>query len=154
MDEQNRTDAVQSQNKGGPDSNEQQAIDDMSLMEQYLSDPAHDYRNLKYGDSVDGTIVRVDRDELLVDVGSKSEGVVPTREMTSLPPDERAALQVGDTLLVTVVQPEDSEGRIVLSIDKARQEKSWTITAAGRRAPTTAVADPSAADRPAALAPD
>lgn len=127
MDEQIRTDAVQSQNKGGPDSNEQQAIDDIALMEQYLSDPSHDYRNLKYGDSVDGTIVRNDHDELLIDVGSKSEGVVPTREMSSLLPEEREALKVGDTLLVTVVQPEDAEGRLVLSIDKARQEKSWRL---------------------------
>ncbi|HEY1017164.1 MAG TPA: 30S ribosomal protein S1, partial [Herpetosiphonaceae bacterium] len=103
----------------------EQPDDDMSLMEQYLNDPAHDYRNLKYGDSVDGTIVRVDRDELLVDIGSKSEGVVPSREMNSLAAEERAALRVGDVLLVTCVQTEDAEGRIVLSIDKARQEKSW-----------------------------
>ncbi len=126
MDDQTRTDAVQSQTEGGPDSHiEQQAADDISLMEQYLNDPAHDYRNLKYGDSVDGTIVRIDRDELLVDVGSKSEGVVPNREMTSLAPEERDALRIGDVMLVTVVQPEDAEGRMVLSVDKARQEKSW-----------------------------
>ncbi|XSG75956.1 30S ribosomal protein S1 [Herpetosiphon llansteffanensis] len=99
--------------------------DDRALLEAYLRDPAHDYRNLKYGDSVDGTIVRVDRDEVLVDIGSKSEGVVPGREMTSLSSEERAELKVGDVLLVTVVQTEDAEGRIVLSIDKARQEKSW-----------------------------
>ncbi|HYF64734.1 MAG TPA: S1 RNA-binding domain-containing protein, partial [Herpetosiphonaceae bacterium] len=107
------------------DPDEMTAEDDRSLMEQYLRDPAHDYRNLKYGDSVDGTIVRNDREEILVDIGSKSEGVVPNREMTSLTGEERAALKVGDVLLVTVVQTEDAEGRIVLSIDKAKQEKSW-----------------------------
>src|SRR5690349_7882132 len=45
-----------------------------SLMEQFLSDPSHDYKSLKYGDVMDGTIMHVDRDELLVDIGSKSEG--------------------------------------------------------------------------------
>jgi small subunit ribosomal protein S1 len=129
MDDQTNMDPGQSTlpNSGltAADPDEMSAEDDRSLMEQYLRDPAHDYRNLKYGDSVDGTIVRNDRDEILVDIGSKSEGVVPNREMTSLTGEERAALKVGDVLLVTVVQTEDAEGRIVLSIDKAKQEKSW-----------------------------
>lgn len=94
-------------------------------MEQFLTNPAHDYRNLQYGDTVDGTIMRVDKDEILVDIGSKAEGVVPTREMQSLSPEDRAELKPGDTLLVFVVQTEDKEGRAVLSVDKARQEKSW-----------------------------
>ena len=129
MDDQTNMDPGQSTlpNSGltAADPDEMSAEDDRSLMEQYLRDPAHDYRNLKYGDSVDGTIVRNDREEILVDIGSKSEGVVPNREMTSLTGEERAALKVGDVLLVTVVQTEDAEGRIVLSIDKAKQEKSW-----------------------------
>ncbi|MBC8075753.1 MAG: 30S ribosomal protein S1 [Chloroflexales bacterium] len=99
--------------------------DDHLLMEQFLRDPAHDYRNLQYGDAIDGTIVRVERDEILVDIGSKAEGVVLPKEMQSLPPEDRAALKIGDELLVFVLQPEDKEGRAVLSIDKARQEKSW-----------------------------
>ena len=56
----------------------------MSLMEKYLNDPSHDYRTLKYGDVMDGVIMRVDRDEILVDIGSKSEGVVPSKEFSSL----------------------------------------------------------------------
>ncbi len=99
--------------------------EDLALMEQFLRDPAHDYRNLKYGDTVDGKIMRVERDELLVDIGAKAEGIVPAREMQSLSPEDRAALKEGDTLLVFVVQPEDKEGRAILSIDKARQERSW-----------------------------
>src|ERR671924_679444 len=66
-----------------------------------------------------------DKDDNLVDIGSKAEGVVPTREMQSLSPEDRADLKPGDTLLVFVVQTEDKEGRSVLSVDKARQEKSW-----------------------------
>jgi small subunit ribosomal protein S1 len=99
--------------------------EDRELMEQFLRDPAHDYRNLKYGDTVDGRIMRVDRDEILVDIGAKAEGIVPSREMQSLPQEDRAALQIGDVLLVFVVQSEDKEGRAILSVDKARQERSW-----------------------------
>jgi small subunit ribosomal protein S1 len=101
--------------------------EDLALMEQFLRDPAHDYRNLKYGDTVDGRIMRVDRDEILVDIGAKAEGIVPSREMQSLPAEDRAALQVDDTLLVFVVQSEDKEGRAILSVDKARQERSWRM---------------------------
>jgi small subunit ribosomal protein S1 len=98
-----------------------------SLMEQLLADPSHDYRTLKYGDVIDGTIMHVDRDELLVDIGSKSEGVIPAREFSSLDDDERRQLSVGDQVLVFVVQPENQDGHAVVSIDRARQEKSWRI---------------------------
>lgn len=99
--------------------------DDRELMEQFLANPAHDYRNLQYGDTVDGIIMRVSRDEILVDIGAKAEGVVPAKEMQSLSEEDRAALKPGDPLLVFVVQSEDKEGRATLSIDRARQEKSW-----------------------------
>ncbi|HUG16283.1 MAG TPA: 30S ribosomal protein S1 [Thermomicrobiales bacterium] len=98
-----------------------------SLMEQLLADPTHDYRTLKYGDVIDGTIMHVDRDEILVDIGSKSEGVIPAREFSSLNDDERDALDVGHALLVFVVQPENQDGHAVVSIDRARQEKSWRV---------------------------
>src|SRR3954453_13499235 len=100
-------------------------IDGASLMEQYLSDPSHDYKSLKYGDVMDGIIMHVDRDEILVDIGSKSEGIVPSREFSSLPAEEKDALSIGDNVLVFVVQPENQEGHAVVSIDRARQEKSW-----------------------------
>jgi small subunit ribosomal protein S1 len=100
-------------------------LDDREVMAQFLENAAHDYRNLQYGDTVDGTIMRVDKDEILVDIGAKAEGVVPAREMQSLSPEDRAALQPGDPLLVFVVQAEEKEGRAILSIDKARQERSW-----------------------------
>jgi small subunit ribosomal protein S1 len=100
-------------------------LDGASLMEQFLNDPSHDYKSLKYGDVMDGVIMHLDREEILVDIGSKSEGIVPSREYSSLSADERQALAVGDTILVFVVQPENPEGHAVVSIDRARQEKSW-----------------------------
>ena len=96
-----------------------------SLMEQFLNDPSHDYKTLKYGDVMDGTIMHIDRDELLVDIGSKAEGIVPAREYSTLSSEEKQALSLGDVILVFVVQPENPEGHPVVSIDRARQEKSW-----------------------------
>jgi len=68
------------------------AQSDRALMEQYLEDPANDYYNLQYGDIVDGVIMQLDRDEILVDIGSKAEGIVPSKEMSSLTPEEREQL--------------------------------------------------------------
>ena len=101
----------------------------LSLMEEFLNDPSLEYKSLKYGDVMDGVIMRIDRDEILVDIGSKSEGIVPSREFSSLNSEEKGELSIGDTILVFVVQPENQEGQAVVSIDRARQEKSW------RRAP-------------------
>ena len=95
---------------GTPNGQSAEEAEDRALMEQFLLNPAHDYRNLQYGDAVDGTIMRVDKDEILVDIGSKAEGVVPAREMQSLTPEDRAELQPGQTLLVFVVQSEDQRG--------------------------------------------
>lgn len=100
-------------------------LDGAALMEAFLSDPSHGYKTLKYGDVLEGTIMHVDRDELLVDIGSKAEGIVPSKEYSSLSSEEKEAIQVGDTLLVFVVQAENNEGHPVVSIDRAKQEKSW-----------------------------
>ena len=97
----------------------------VSLMEQFLSDPSHDYKTLKYGDVMEGIIMHLDRDELLVDIGSKAEGIVPAKEYSSLSAEEKDKLEIGDNILVFVVQPENPEGHPVVSIDRARQEKSW-----------------------------
>lgn len=131
MEEQQRAttddqvDPTAQHSNGTPYTESPEEAEDRVLMEQFLLNPAHDYRNLQYGDTVDGVIMRVDRDEILVDIGSKAEGVVPAREMQSLSVEDRLALRPGDELLVFVVQTEDKEGRAVLSVDKARQEKSW-----------------------------
>ena len=71
--------------------------------------------------------MQLDRDEVLVDIGSKSEGIIPNKELSSLGDAERKALSSGDTVLVFVVQPENADGHAVLSIDRARQEKSWRV---------------------------
>ena len=119
------SDQIPSQSTTTAESTVTEPQDDRALMEQFLEDPSRNYYNLQYGDTLDGIIMHVDRDEILIDIGSKSEGVVPAKEMSSLLPEEREELHVGDEILVFVVQSEDKEGRAVLSLDKARQEKSW-----------------------------
>lgn len=92
------------------------------LMSMYGS---QSFKALKYGDIIEGRIMRVGKDELLVDIGAKSEGIVPSNELSDLNPEEFAELHEGDEILVSVVTPEDNEGHAVLSLNRARQEKSW-----------------------------
>src|SRR6476646_6531969 len=68
------------------------------------------------GDVVSGTVVRVDKDEILVDIGYKSEGVIPIAELSirrSVNPDDE--VKVGDEIDALVLQKEDAEGRLILS---------------------------------------
>ena len=94
-------------------------------MEDLLKASEQQYRTLKHGDVIEGTVMRLGRDEILVDIGAKTEGIIPSHELQSLSPEEREAMQVGDPVLVSVVQPENNEGHSVLSLDRARQERSW-----------------------------
>jgi small subunit ribosomal protein S1 len=91
-----------------------------ALMEEALS-----FRRLKQGDIVDGEIVSVTPTEVLVDVGAKSEGLVPSKELERLGREGLERLQVGETIPVYVVRPEDREGNVILSIRKAEEEGDW-----------------------------
>jgi predicted RNA-binding protein with RPS1 domain/MoxR-like ATPase len=94
-------------------------------MEDLLKASEQQYRTLKYGDVIEGSIMKVDRDEIMVDIGGKTEGIIPSREAQSLSETEREALQIGDEVLVSVVQPENGDGNAILSLDRARQERAW-----------------------------
>jgi small subunit ribosomal protein S1 len=80
----------------------------------------------KEGDIVAGTVVRVDPDEVLVDIGYKSEGVIPPFELSvrnnSNPAD---IVSVGDEIEALVLQKEDDQGRLVLSKKRAQYERAW-----------------------------
>ena len=71
-----------------------------TTMEELLAFAGAPIKNLKSGDVLDGTVVRVDSDEVLVDIGGKSEGVVSSRELHGRNGEEGPALNVGDTVLV------------------------------------------------------
>lgn len=98
---------------------------DAAEFEALLDSPEHNFKSLARGDVVEGSVVRVDPNEVLVDIGLKSEGVVSGRELGSS--EEAKSLKVGDTVLVSVLMPETPEGHAVLSIRRAKMEKSWRV---------------------------
>ncbi len=97
-------------------------------MEQLLAEEEHVIRALAHGDIVDGTVVRVDPDEVLVDIGAKSEGVISNRELSARG-EAQVVLNPGDQVKVYVVQPENEDGNVVLSLRKARAEGIWQAVA-------------------------
>lgn len=83
-------------------------------------------KSFSEGDVVSGKVVRVDRDEVLVDIGYKSEGVIPARELSvryGVSPED--IVKVGDTIDALVLQKEDKEGRLILSKKRAEHERVW-----------------------------
>src|SRR5207302_555021 len=78
------------------------------------------------GDIVQGSVVKVDADEVLLDIGYKSEGVIPNRELSirhDVDPHEVVA--TGDVIEALVLQKEDKEGRLILSKKRAQYERAW-----------------------------
>jgi len=83
-------------------------------------------RDFKDGDIVEGEIVKIDRDEVLLDIGYKSEGVIPAKELSirhDVDPNE--VVKVGDHVEALVLQKEDKEGRLILSKKRAQYERAW-----------------------------
>jgi small subunit ribosomal protein S1 len=96
-----------------------------STMEELLAETDGEIKSFKHGDVVEGTVVRIDKDEILVDIGAKSEGVVSNRELFGRNAETQPALNIGDTVLVYVLQPESPEGHVVLSLRRAGLERKW-----------------------------
>ena len=96
-----------------------------TTMDELLAEQDADIRSFKHGDVVEGTVVRIDRDEILVDIGAKSEGVVSNRELYGRHAESQPTLDVGDVVLVYVLQPESQEGHAVLSLRRAGLERKW-----------------------------
>jgi len=101
-------------------------MDDMmdmaSLLAQEESSQIH---SLRRGEVLEGTIIGITRDGVVVDIGAKSEGLIPVNEMHSLGADPLAHVAVGEKIVAYVMQPETSEGEVLLSVDRARGEKGW-----------------------------
>ena len=96
-----------------------------TTMEELLAEQDSDIKSFKHGDVVEGTVVRIDKDEILVDIGAKSEGVVSNRELYGRHAESQPQLVIGDTVLVYVLQPESQEGHAVLSLRRAGLERKW-----------------------------
>ncbi|HEX9313624.1 MAG TPA: 30S ribosomal protein S1 [Actinomycetota bacterium] len=84
-------------------------------------------KDFKDGDLVEGEVVKIDRDEVLLDIGYKSEGVIPAKELSirqDLDPGE--VVKLGDRIEALVLQTEDKEGRLILSKKRAQYERAWS----------------------------
>ncbi len=81
---------------------------------------------MEEGKIIEGVVVKVDPDEVLLDIGWKSEGVIPSRELSiKLDVDPNTIVQVGDVVEALVMKKEDEEGRLVLSKKRAQYERAW-----------------------------
>lgn len=105
---------------------EKVAINDIGSAEDVLAAIDKTIKYFNDGDIVTGTVVRVDRDEVLLDIGYKTEGVILSRELSikhDVSPEDIVA--EGDEIEALVLQKEDKEGRLLLSKKRAQYERAW-----------------------------
>ncbi|GGA56928.1 30S ribosomal protein S1 [Pseudoclavibacter endophyticus] len=104
----------------------QVAINDIGSAEDFLAAVESTMKHFNDGDLIEGTVVRIDRDEVLLDVGYKTEGVIPSRELSiKHDVDPTEVVEVGDAVEALVLQKEDKEGRLILSKKRAQYERAW-----------------------------
>src|SRR5687768_13279575 len=104
----------------------QVAVNDIGSEADFLAAIEKTIISFNDGDIVNGTIVKVDRDEVLLDIGYKTEGVIPSRELSikhDVDPNE--VVSVGESVEALVLQKEDKEGRLILSKKRAQYERAW-----------------------------
>ena len=104
----------------------QVAINDIGTAEDFLAAIDKTIKYFNDGDLVEGVVVKVDRDEVLLDIGYKTEGVIPSRELSikhDVDPGE--VVSVGDEVEALVLTKEDKEGRLILSKKRAQYERAW-----------------------------
>ena len=102
------------------------AINDIGTEEELIAAVDATIKYFNDGDIVEGTVVKVDRDEVLLDIGYKTEGVIPSKELSikhDIDPDD--VVEVGDEIEALVLQKEDKEGRLLLSKKRAQYERAW-----------------------------
>jgi small subunit ribosomal protein S1 len=103
------------------------AVNDVGSSAEFLAAIEGTIKNFNDGDLVSGTVVQIDREEVLLDIGYKTEGVIPVRELSirhDVAPGE--LVKLGDRIEALVLQKEDKEGRLILSKKRAQYEKAWS----------------------------
>src|SRR6188508_498751 len=104
----------------------QVAVDDLGSPEAFLEAIDKTIKYFNDGDIVTGTVVKIDRDEVLLDIGYKTEGVIPSKELSiKHDVDPFEVVSVGDEIEALVQQKEDKEGRLILSKKRAQYERAW-----------------------------
>ncbi len=110
-----------------PTNNDPQiAVNDIGSAEDFLAAVDATIKYFNDGDIVEGTVVKIDRDEVLLDIGYKTEGVIPSRELSikhDVDPDE--VVEVGEQIDALVITKEDKDGRLILSKKRAQYERAW-----------------------------
>ncbi|MCB0911630.1 MAG: S1 RNA-binding domain-containing protein, partial [Propionibacteriaceae bacterium] len=102
------------------------AVDDFGSPEAFMAAVDATIKYFNDGDIVTGTVVKVDRDEVLLDIGYKTEGVIPSKELSiKHDVDPFDVVSVGDEIEALVQQKEDKEGRLILSKKRAQYERAW-----------------------------
>ncbi|MBV7411984.1 30S ribosomal protein S1 [Dermabacteraceae bacterium TAE3-ERU27] len=102
------------------------AINDIGTADDFMAAIDSTIKYFNDGDIVEGTVVKVDRDEVLLDIGYKTEGVIPSRELSIKHDiDPGQIVEVGDEVEALVLQKEDKEGRLILSKKRAQYERAW-----------------------------
>lgn len=81
----------------------------------------------RQGEIREGVVASIGENEILVSIGTKSEGVIPARELDHLEPEDREKFVVGNEVHVYVVNPEDPNGNVLLSYLRAREERDWQL---------------------------
>jgi small subunit ribosomal protein S1 len=102
------------------------AVNDIGSAEDFLAAIDGTIKYFNDGDIVSGIVVKVDRDEVLLDIGYKTEGVIPSRELSikhDVDPSE--IVKAGEIVEALVLQKEDKEGRLILSKKRAQYERAW-----------------------------
>ena len=101
-------------------------VNDFASAEDFMAAIDATIKPFNDGDIVEGIIVKVDRDEVLLDIGYKTEGIIPSRELSIKHDiDPNQIVKVGDRVEALVLQKEDKEGRLILSKKRAQYERAW-----------------------------
>ena len=100
-------------------------MDMAALLETEAAQPS----SLRRGEIIQGVVMGASPDGVIVDVGTKTEAVIPQSEMLSMGVEGQSRLKAGDTVRVMVLQPMSSEGHGIVSLDRARGEEGWEILA-------------------------
>lgn len=116
----------EAESKGSAPNNEQQKSSDLQLFEQYLSEGI-DLDMPGRGDLREGIIIEIRPTELLVNIGSKRDGVVPQSDLARLDPEFVKSLREGQTVDVVIAKQPEEDSVFVLSIADAQQKRDWLI---------------------------
>lgn len=104
--------------------NDNDARDFSELLEQ-----SFDYKPPRRGEIRNAIIMQIDRNEIIVDMGAKQDGIVTSQDMERLPPEFRESLKVGMEIPVYVLQPRETDGNLVISINMGLQQYDWNKAA-------------------------